>query len=58
MHVFSAAVTLILEMHGSKTSVPEYITCISEGKDFLEKVKSHNMIAKQGLEMLNEMLST
>lgn len=58
MHVFSASVTLALEVKGGGHDSPDYTSYISHGKDFLRRVESQNMVAQQALKILDELSNT
>ncbi|GME45935.1 hypothetical protein GTA08_BOTSDO08008 [Neofusicoccum parvum] len=56
MHVFSGTVTLALEVKGSSVPSPDYLESIAQGKEFLRKVESQNMVARHALQILDDLI--
>lgn len=56
MHVFCALVTLVLEMSGPREPTHELLQCVESGISFLDQVRSDNMIAQEGLNIVRRMM--
>jgi len=55
MIIFSAAVTLALEVQGSAEPNPRFVAEVTRSKQFLQEVQHHNKLASEALLMLDEL---
>lgn len=55
MHVFCASITLVMEASGTDQPTHEILDCIKSGLNFLDQVQSDNMVAKEGLKIVERL---
>lgn len=54
MFIFSATVTIALEVPRNEQPDPQYIDAIIQGKQLLERVEFQNKLAREALSILQE----
>jgi len=58
MEVFSATITLALERNAMDGTVSDISTSINRGIRFLRVVEGHNMVAREAIPILAELIDT